>query len=305
MGYPGADRPLAGVFAVVGLVLLWRKAADPTALVAAFAFLTFPITLTNVTSALPAFWRLPDQVVNWLGGSALVLLLYLFPTGRFVPRRTHWLWAGTVVALGGEIFWPSTAPFHLLLQTVSLGGLAVGVIAVQLYRYMRVSTPVERQQTKWVVVGVSVALSGMLIGTVLTRSFPGPFRGHLQLYLIVFGVFSLSPLLIALSFGVAILRYRLWDIDAIINKALVYGLLTGLLGALYAGLILGLESLAGLFGRRAAHNPSCWSWPRWASLRSSCLCGAISRRSLTAASIASAMMPRRRWRASALPSGRR
>src|SRR5262249_47886471 len=58
------------IFAVVGVVLFWRKPADPTALVAAFAFLTFPITLTNVTRALPASWWLPDQVVNWLGGSA-------------------------------------------------------------------------------------------------------------------------------------------------------------------------------------------------------------------------------------------
>jgi hypothetical protein len=242
------------VYAVVGLVLFWRRAADPTALVAAFALFTFPITLTNVTSALPAFLWLPDQVVNWLGGSALFLLLYLFPAGRFVPRWSRWLWAGIVLAFGGQVFWPS-APFHLLLEMVALAGLAVSGVAVQLYRYARVSTPVERQQTKWVVIGVSVALTGMLFGTALTRSFPGPLRGHIQLYVLVFGVFYLSPLLIPLSFAFAILRYRLWDIDALINKALVYGLLTGLLGALYAGLILGLESLAGLFGGTAAQNP--------------------------------------------------
>jgi hypothetical protein len=60
---------------------------------------------------------------------------------------------------------------------------------------------------------------------------------------------------IPLSVGVAILRYRLWDIDTIINKALVYSLLTGLLGALYAGLIIGLEHLVALFGGTAAQNP--------------------------------------------------
>jgi hypothetical protein len=245
---------LVVVFAVVGLVLFWRKAADPTALVAAFAFLTVPITLANVTSALPAFWQMPAQVVNWLGGSALFLLLYLFPDGRFVPRWSRWLWAGTVIGFGGQIFWPS-APFHVLLRTVSLAGLAVGVVAVQLYRYVCVSTPVERQQTKWVVFGVSVALTGMLLGTALTRSFPGPFRGDIQWYVIVFGVFYLSPLLIPLSFGLAILRYRLWDVDILINKALVYGLLTGLLGALYAGLIIGLESLAGAVTGTTGQQP--------------------------------------------------
>jgi hypothetical protein len=60
---------------------------------------------------------------------------------------------------------------------------------------------------------------------------------------------------IPLSVGVAILRYRLWDIDTIINKALVYGSLSVLLAALYGGLILGLESLAGQFTGQATSNP--------------------------------------------------
>jgi|SRR5579859_3479366 len=50
-------------------------------------------------------------------------------------------------------------------------------------------------------------------------------------------------------------RSRLWDIDTIINKALVYGLLTGILGSLYAGLIIGLESLAGLITGPASQQP--------------------------------------------------
>jgi signal transduction histidine kinase len=231
------------VFAVVGLVLFWRRAADPTALVAAFAFFTFPLALINVTSALPDFWRLPAQVVNWLGGSALFLLLYLFPTGRFVPRWSRWLWAGIVIAFGGQVFW-SSAPFHLLLQMVSLAGLAVSVGAVQLYRYVRVSTPVERQQTKWVVFGVAVALAGMALGTVLTRSFPGPLNGDIQVYVIVFAVFYLSPLLIPLSFAVAILRSRLWDIDLLISRTLVYGALTASVVSCY---ILVVGYLGALF----------------------------------------------------------
>ncbi len=245
---------LVAVFAVVGLLMFWRKAADPTALVAAFAFLTFPITLTNVTNALPAFWWLLAQVVNWLGSSALLLLLYVFPDGRFVPRWTRWLWAIAVISPGARVFWPS-ASFQLLLETVSFADLVVSVVAVQIYRYVRVSTPVERQQTKWVVIGFTVALPAALLATELTRSFPGPFSGNIQLYWIVFGVLYLSPLLIPLSFGLAILRYRLWDVDVLINKALVYGLLTGLLGALYAGLIIGLESLAGAVTGTTGQQP--------------------------------------------------
>jgi hypothetical protein len=242
------------VFAVVGLVLFWRKAADPTALVAAFAFLTFPIFLTNVTTALPAFWWLLAQVVNWLGLSALSLLLYLFPDGRFVPRWTRWLWAIPVMIDGAHVFWPS-APFQRLPGTVSFAILVVSVVAVQLYRYVRVSTPVARQQTKWVVIGFTVGLPAALVATALTRSFPGPFRGDLQLYWIVFAVLYLSPLLIPLSIGLAILRYRLWEVDVLINKALVYGGLSGILGALYVGLILGLESLAGAMTGATGQQP--------------------------------------------------
>ena len=55
-------------------------------------------------------------------------------------------------------------------------------------------------------------------------------------------VLSIVIVLVPISIGISISRYRLWDIDSLINKALVYGLLTGLLGALYIGLIIGLES---------------------------------------------------------------
>jgi hypothetical protein len=65
--------------------------------------------------------------------------------------------------------------------------------------------------------------------------------------------FAISILVV--TFGIAILRYRLWDIDALINKTLVYGLLTGILGALYACLIIGLSTLAGAINGQAAEQP--------------------------------------------------
>jgi hypothetical protein len=73
-------------------------------------------------------------------------------------------------------------------------------------------------------------------------------------YLVLENLFPLALLPVPLSIGIAVLRYRLWDIDTLINKALVYGLLTALLGALYAGLIIGLTALAGVITGGAATN---------------------------------------------------
>jgi hypothetical protein len=78
-----------------------------------------------------------------------------------------------------------------------------------------------------------------------------------SLYPLVYNQVGIGlSLSIALSFGFAILRSHLWDIDALINKALVYGLLTGLLLTLYAGLIIGLTSLANaMSGGKASEQP--------------------------------------------------
>jgi len=246
------------VFAAVGLVIFWRRAADRTALVAAFTFLIFPITFNlpftfnYVPITLPAVWWLPAKIMYVLGSTGMTLLLCVFPDGRFVPRWTRWLWLGSQSAFGVLVFFfPSALP----PGGIPLFLLVMSLVAVQIYRYVRVSTPVQRQQTKWVVLGVAVGLVGFLITLGLSISFPDLASTDTLLYVISSGFAFLSNMLIPLSFGLALLRYRLWDVDALINKALVYGLLTGLLGALYVGPIVGLESLAGFFGGAVVQNP--------------------------------------------------
>jgi hypothetical protein len=121
----------------------------------------------------------------------------------------------------------------------------------QVYRYIRVSTAVQRQQTKWVVFGatVTIIVGAGLIGPALLL----PLASLNPTYVLL--AEAASPLfapIIPISVGMAVLRYRLWDIDTIINKTLVYGALTVILGALYAGLIIGSESLAGLISKQAS-----------------------------------------------------
>jgi hypothetical protein len=130
-------------------------------------------------------------------------------------------------------------------------------VVAQIYRYRCVSTPSERQQTKWVVFGFAVAMVGFALFIVSRFLFVPSILLYSNLAKTLIAgtaVYSLL-LLIPISITIAILRSRLYDIDTIINLTLVYGLLTGTIAALYAGLILSLEGLLGLFTRQSTPNP--------------------------------------------------
>src|SRR6266487_4597882 len=116
------------------------------------------------------------------------------------------------------------------------------VAAAQLYRYRRVSSPRERQQTKWVVFGLAVPIVVIVLVDVLALLFPVAVE-HDALAVLAYNEVGFLLLLLPLSFGFAMLRSRLWDIDVLINRTLVYGTLTVLLTGVYIGLIIGLSAL--------------------------------------------------------------
>ncbi len=248
----------------LALLLMWRRSDDRIALLCAFALVTFgggvslfdfargaiaPSLATN-----PAL-RILTLTLFAVGEASLVLFFYLFPSGRFVPRWTCW---GALVVGAfylAVIFSPSLVskdggptaflvPFFLLSAAVA-----------QVSRYRSASTPREREQTKWVVFGVAIAglfLAVMIPVTVLV--LPASVQNDPVLESLN-PIFQVALVLIPIFIAIAILRSRLWDIDTIIHKTLVYGSLTALLAAVYAGLISGLESLAGLVVGQAASNP--------------------------------------------------
>jgi len=117
------------------------------------------------------------------------------------------------------------------------------VVGVQVYRYMRIYDTVQRQQTKWFVFGFGVGFSALAIYYVLGAVVPGLSAPDSWYQLLDALTWLLVWTLLLLSVSIAILRYRLWDIDVIINRTLVYGSLTTLLVALYVGLILTLQAL--------------------------------------------------------------
>lgn len=234
------------VFLVLAALIFWRMSTTWIGLFTGLLLVTSGVAQTDadaLAAAVPA-WEIPVRSLQALSFVCIGLFLYIFPDGRFAPRWTRFVvgvWAPLFLV---SAFFLPPATFELLLFAFLAASLYV-----QVYRYRRVSSAVQRQQTKWVVLGVLIGLLGS-IGIVTARNLhvladsPGTwafFAENTLLYVV--------SALIPLSIGIAILRSRLWDIDILINKTLVYGSLTGLLGAVYAGLIIGLESLADvLFG---------------------------------------------------------
>jgi len=211
--------------------------------------------------------RIPGGLVLYQLGSLawelswvfLGLLLLLFPNGRLPSRR--WrpaVWAAIAAAAGSALsapFLPGPVAAGLPANPLGiepLGGalrLAYGANGVVLAavllaavvslvaRFQR-AVGVERQQLKWFAYGVGLLPLLAVVGPIADAA--GPVAGVLVFPVLVSGV--------PVAIGVAVLKYRLYDIDRIINRTLVYGLLTALLGAIYAGIVLGLGQVFGGIG---------------------------------------------------------
>ncbi len=128
-------------------------------------------------------------------------------------------------------------------------GILSGIIT-QIYRYRRIYNGTERQQTKWVIYGVTIGIGGYLILRAISLTVSDPLGKDLLVSLALNICAVIFMLLIPLSITIAVLRYRLWDINPIINRTLVYGALTGLTMAFY---ILAVGLFANFFQQRSAN----------------------------------------------------
>jgi hypothetical protein len=231
----------------VGTVIFWRGPDDRMALLASFALILFPMTVNNVNLVtLPPASQLPVQSLQLLGEVSAGLFFYLFPSGRFVPRWIRWL-AGALIAYWVvDIFFPPSLFSDSPLSFVLFLGLEASQVWVQVYRYRKVSTPLQRQQTKWVIFGITVGLGGVLVEFIVVYLLlTTVFSLHLGAlaWILVFTIQAVLTLLFPLCVGMAIIRSRLWDIDILINRTLVYGTLSIALVLVYAGCVIGLQSL--------------------------------------------------------------
>jgi signal transduction histidine kinase len=238
----------------VSTLIVWHRSDDRMALLVALMLVTFgPLGTTTTVLARPSSWQVPAACLVFLAVALFVLVFLLFPTGQFVPSFTRWI---AVVSLAVLVlaFLPNT-PFTQNTSAMYVGYLLdLGVVAtlalVQVYRYRRISSPLQRQQTKWVVFGLAVPCAvlvggyGLEIIPALEASAPAGASYQLAL-----GAFlGCTMLLIPLSFGFAMLRSRLWEIDVLINRTLVYGTLTAIVVGVYVLVVGILGTLLHTFG---------------------------------------------------------
>jgi hypothetical protein len=236
------DKVFQLLWFAVGALIFWRRSDDWMALGVSVFLVSFgpvavdPTSAYTLISSQPAWW-LPVWSVEIVGTVSPALFFFLFPSGRFVPHWTRWLAVALIINDVPDLLFPQLYSRLPSLETVSylvfLGGV-VSLVWSQIYRYRRVSSPTQRQQTKWVVFGLTLGIAGTFPSQLpVDLSLVG---GDTPLTLLFLKVgFALSLLLIPLTIGVAVLRSHLFEIDVVINRTLVYGSLTAALVALYFG----------------------------------------------------------------------
>lgn len=246
----GVSMMVAIVYVTVGLIIFWRKSHERMAWLASLWLVTFGVTLFEgevraIAAAYP-WLTLPIYFLILLGGVFLLGLFFmLFPNGRFVPRWGRWAYLVVVIVfpIYGvlELYFRSFFANIVLAGFVMWGGMVLGGVAAQVYRYLRVSGPIERQQTKWVTIGLlAIPLAFFLFFPFSIGALPfaeADLRAATS-YALDVTVNALAFCMIPVTIGFSILRYRLWDTDIIINRALVYGSLTAVLALLYFGSVV-------------------------------------------------------------------
>lgn len=259
--------PAAGInflqFAAVALViplaclgvaafLMWRAGPNALTLATATVLLVYGLLIGNdVTST--ALRQLGGEAeVTRLGlvvfAFALAYVLHTFPNGRFVPRWSRlalgveWLaFIGLALTTGLES--PPTAVTLLAVMGLNLG--------LQIYRYRHAASPTERQQIKWGLTG----MLGFLLNSVLWLAWvlPATAQGaaNAWVYLVFVPLSTVLVLSLPVTLAIAVLRYRLWDIDVLIRRTLIYTAVTAVLTATYFGLVVVLQAAAGQFTGQA------------------------------------------------------
>ncbi|MCA1726884.1 MAG: hypothetical protein LC722_04305, partial [Actinobacteria bacterium] len=191
-------------------------------------------------------------------GSIVIHVFLLFPTGKLISPRWRWIqWIGTAgivvfgaaFALGSSELGDVPNPYFEISKSVEdalllgsplyLAGV-VGGIAALIVRFRR-SRGDERQQLKWF--AAAATLTGLFLLVVFVNEFflgAGDEVGRVGAIAV-----TMSFVALPISIGISILKYRLYDLDVVISRALLYGVLVGITTLVYVAIVVGVGSLIG------------------------------------------------------------
>jgi len=244
-------NPIGWLFCATGLSFAM------THLVAQYARYALLAALGSLPAGEAVAW-----IFSWAWVPALglnVFLLLLFPNGRLPSRRWRWFFwlsllllaggatlqgfaSGPVTDLGG-IYNPlgveGLPNAFKLIQTLLL--TLISISAASLFVRRLHASGVERQQLKWFTYSSTLGISGAILTYTLSEATGSVWLGWAGYLLTLVGLIGMP-----ISMGIAILRYRLYEIDLIINRTLVYASLTGLLVLFYFGSVTALQYLFSL-----------------------------------------------------------
>ncbi len=223
------------VWIAVGALVVWRRPADRTALLTGWLLLAGAVgvaygSLNQSAAASSVAWALAIAVIHTFAGIALGWFMAIFPDGRWVPGWARWLPVGWIAFSVPHVAIPGS---ETLLLPVMLA-LVAGSVYAQIWRYRRDAGIVQRQQIKYVVFGLTGALSAWFIIEMLGNTvFAEELQAGSPWVLLFNGALRAVWLLVPVSIGAAVLHYRLWDIEPIVHRTLVYGALTMAVVGLY------------------------------------------------------------------------
>lgn len=244
---------LIAVWWAVAAVIVARRSNDPMALLTATFLVIFPAVVNSpfVDTAPPdattiePWLRILVGLAQLVGELTVMGFFLLFPGGHFAPRWLRWVALALVpifatdYLLPGTLFdrdeWPILASSAFFLAYLALQ------VGAQIYRYRRVSTADQRRQTKWIVFGCAVGLGLFFIGLMWTIA--GGQRFKIPQSQFVFIAAQSAMLAVPITIGIAVLRHRLFDIEVIIRRTLIYSALTLILGLSYFGTVVLLQAL--------------------------------------------------------------
>jgi serine/threonine-protein kinase len=241
---------LLGYFGLA-VVLFIHRSDDWLAIFLSLMVMTFGIRVTNVGNELfmnssMQYWVSP---IMMMGDAGIILFGWLYPDGKFLPRWTRFL-APVMLANVVLFYWPVSPLFATHLNSGIYLGLLLfwyfsSMFAI-VHRYRSVTNPNQKQQIRWVFTGLIGPLLWFILFNVAAAFVPAFHDETSSLYAVFRVTSRVFSVVLFLAFPlcltIAIARYKLFDIDLIINRALVYGALTVGLVSVF-GLVLLLDNV--------------------------------------------------------------